>query len=92
MTKWLPAFSSCGVLSLLNVVGFFMAARYAEVLGFQGRYALGQFSLTMGMATMLLTSALFVWSAIDHFWIESTLHSRFTVALNLGFLCAFLAI
>src|SRR5690606_10993662 len=90
LLKSLPSLSTCSLLSLINIVGFFVAARFAESLGFSGRDAIGQFSLTVGLITMLVTTALTVWSVIDHFWGEASTEGAFTVALNLGFFCAFL--
>ena len=86
------SFSSCTLLSLLNVVGFFFLARYAEALGFVGEHAMRSFSVSIGLLTMLVTAALLVWSAVDHFLIEPTSNTAFAVSVNLGFFCAFLMI
>ncbi len=82
--------SSCTFLSVLNVVGFFLFARYAEVLGFVGEHAISSFSITIGVMTMLVTGALLTWAAVDHFLIEPTINTAFAVSVNLGFLCAFM--
>lgn len=87
-----PSITACTLLSLVNFVGFFLFAHFAEPLGFVGSSGVVSFSLTIGLLTMLVTSALLVWSAVDHFLIEPTANSMFSVALNLGFLCAFVAI
>ncbi len=84
--------SSCTVLSVINVSGFFFFARYAEELGFVGDQAAAWFSVTIGIMTMLVTSALLVWSAVDHFLIEPTRNTTFAVSVNLGFLCAFMMV
>ena len=84
------AISSCSALSVLNVIGFFVFARYAEALGYVGDQAITTFSVTIGLMTMLVTAALLVWSALDHFLIEPTAHTTFAVSVNLGFLCAFM--
>jgi hypothetical protein len=70
-------------------LGFFIFARYAEVLGYVGEHALTSFSVTIGIMTMLVTCALLVWSALDHFLIEPTANSAFALSVNLGFMCAF---
>ena len=84
--------SSCTALSVVNVFGFFLFARYAETLGFVGDQAFTWFSVTIGVMTMLVTSALLVWSAVDHFLIEPTRNTAFAVSINLGFLCAFMMV
>jgi hypothetical protein len=84
--------SSCTLLSLVNVIGFFVIARYAEAWGFVGQHALTSFSATIGLLTMLVTAALLVWSAVDHFLIEPTGNTAFAVSVNLGFFCAFLLV
>ena len=81
--------SHCTALSVLNVLGFFLFARYAETMGFVGEHAVGDFSITIGIMTMLVTSALLVWSALDHFLVEPTGNSTFALSVNLGFMCAF---
>ncbi len=82
---------ACSLLSLCNVIGFFCAARFAEAMGFVGADGVASFAVSIGLLTMLLTMALLAWSAIDHFMIEATSHSTFNVALNMGFLFAFMA-
>jgi hypothetical protein len=81
--------SHCTALSVLNVLGFFLIARYAEAMGFVGDHALSSFSITIGILTMLVTGALLVWSALDHFLDEPTGNSAFALSVNLGFMCAF---
>jgi cytosine/uracil/thiamine/allantoin permease len=81
--------SACTVLSLVNVVAFFVIARYAEALGFVGADAITSFSVSIGMLTMFVTGALLIWAAVDHFLIEPTSNTAFAVSVNLGFLCAF---
>jgi hypothetical protein len=83
------ALSHCTALSILNVLGFFLFARYAEAMGFVGAGALGSFSISVGIITMLVTGALLVWSALDHFLVEPTTNSAIALSVNLGFLCAF---
>jgi hypothetical protein len=88
----LPRFfplNSCTFLSVVNVVGFFLFARYAEELGFVGQQAISSFSITIGIMTMLVTGALLVWAAVDHFLVEPTNNTAFALSVNLGFLCAF---
>jgi hypothetical protein len=81
--------SHCTALSILNVLGFFLFARYAEVMGFVGEHALSSFSITVGIMTLLVTGALLVWSALDHFLVEPTGNTAFAMSVNLGFMCAF---
>jgi hypothetical protein len=81
--------SHCTALSILNVLGFFLCARYAEAMGFVGRNALSSFSISVGILTLLVTGALLVWSALDHFLVEPTGNSAFALSVNLGFMCAF---
>ena len=50
------------------------------------------FSVTIGIMTMLVTSALLVWSAVDHFLIEPTRNTTLAVSINLGFLCGFMMV
>jgi hypothetical protein len=91
-TSMLPrtfSLSHCTALSVLNVLGFFLFARYAEAMGFVGENALGTFSISVGIMTMLVTSVLLVWSALDHFLVEPTGNSAFALSVNLGFMCAF---
>jgi hypothetical protein len=76
-------------LSVLNVFAFFLFARYAESMGFVGEHALAAFSVTVGIMTLMVTSALLVWSALDHFLIEPTANTSFALSVNLGFMCAF---
>jgi hypothetical protein len=82
----------CTVLSVINVFAFCVIARYAESLGFVGDHAFTWFSVTIGVMTMLVTAALLVWSAVDHFLIEPTAYTAFAVSVNLGFLCAFMMV
>jgi hypothetical protein len=82
----------CTVLSVINVLAFCTFARYAESLGFVGDHAFAWFSVTIGVMTMLVTAALLVWSAVDHFLIEPTGYTAFAVSVNLGFLCAFMMV
>jgi len=82
--------NSCSILSFVNVLGFFMLARYAESLGYVGEHAFTSFSVTIGLLTMLVTGALLVWAAVDHFLIEPTKNTALAVSINLGFLCAFM--
>jgi hypothetical protein len=84
--------NSCTLLSLVNVIGFFFLARYAELLGFVGDQALTSFSASIGLLTMLVTAALLVWSVVDHFLIEPTGNTAFAVSVNLGFFTAFLMV
>jgi hypothetical protein len=79
----------CTALSVVNVFAFFLFARYAESMGFVGEHALSSFSVTVGIVTMLVTGALLVWSALDHFLIEPTSNTSFALSVNLGFMCAF---
>jgi cytosine/uracil/thiamine/allantoin permease len=81
--------SHCTGLSILNVLGFFLFARYAEAMGFVGEQALGNFSVSVGIITMLVTGALLVWSAMDHFLDEPTGNTALALSVNLGFMCAF---
>jgi hypothetical protein len=81
--------SHCTALSVLNVFAFFLFARYAESMGFVGEHALSAFSVTVGIMTLLVTCALLVWSALDHFLIEPTGNTAFALSVNLGFMCAF---
>ncbi len=84
--------NSCTILSVINVVGCCLFARFAESLGFVGDHAFTWFSVTIGVMTMLVTAVLLVWSAVDHFLIEPTGHTAFAVSVNLGFFCAFMLI
>jgi hypothetical protein len=89
MLPRVPAISVCSSLSLVNVVGFFFLARWAESLGYVGESGVASFTVSVGMLTMLITSALLIWAVLDHFFVEQTRHTAFNVALNFGFLCAF---
>jgi hypothetical protein len=89
MLPRLPAIWVCSCLSLVNVLGFFALARWAESLGYIGESGVASFSISVGLLTMLITSALLIWAIMDHFFVEPTRHTTFNVALNFGFLCAF---
>ncbi len=89
MLQRAPSISVCSVLSLVNVVGFFFLARWAESLGYIGEPGVASFTISVGLLTMLITSALLIWAVVDHFFVEQTHHTAFNVALNFGFLCAF---
>ncbi len=89
MLDYLPRLSLCSVLSLLNVVGFFALARHADAFGFVGHDGVPTFGVLIGVMTVLATTALLAWSVIEHLFGEPTDSSSFTIALNLGFLCAF---
>jgi hypothetical protein len=80
---------ACSLLSLVNVVAFFALARWAESLGYVGESGVASFTVSVGLLTMLITSALLIWAIMDHFFVEPTRHTAFNVALNFGFLCAF---
>jgi hypothetical protein len=89
MPHKVPPIWVCSLLSLVNVVGFFALARWAESLGYIGEPGVASFTISVGLLTMLITSALLVWAVLDHFFVEPTRHTAFNVALNFGFLCAF---
>jgi hypothetical protein len=84
--------TSCTILSLVNVVGFFLFARYADALGYVGKTGIASFSVSIGLLTMLVASALLIWSFVDHFLIEPTGNTAFALSVNLGFLAAFIMI
>jgi hypothetical protein len=89
MLHWVPAIWICSCLSLVNVLAFFALARWAESLGYIGEPGVASFTISVGLLTMLITSALLIWAVVDHFFVEQTRHTAFNVALNFGFLCAF---